>query len=141
MAARALGLGLPRQVAGLVPARRQLAHLHRAGLRVDAAATTRVPGYDDRNRKVRAAVVHGHGLWIIPLPLRYYTSVAGLPAQELAARSLPPGSLAPWEESACLPNAHASFLASAEENAEKTRLRQEAVATVRQFLGGFREGR
>ena len=85
-------------------------------------------------------MVHGHGLWIIPLPLRYYTSVAGLPAQELAAR-LPPGSLAPWEESACLPNAHASFLASAEENAEKTRLRQEAVATVRQFLGGFREGR
>jgi hypothetical protein len=39
------------------------------------------------------------------------------------------------------PNAHASFLASAEDNAEKTRLRQEAVATVRQFLGGFREGR
>jgi hypothetical protein len=76
VAARALGLGLPRQVAGLVPARRQLAHLHHASLRVDAAATTRVPGYDDRNRKVRAAVVHRHGVWIMPLPLRYYTAPA-----------------------------------------------------------------
>ena len=68
VAARALGRGLPRQVAGLVPARRQLAHLHHAGLRVDAAATTRVPGYDDRNRKVRAAVVHRHAVWIMPFP-------------------------------------------------------------------------
>jgi hypothetical protein len=76
VAARALGLGLglPRQVAGLVPARRQLAHLHRAVLRVDAAATTRVPGYDVGKRIVRAAVVHRHGVWIMPLPLRYYAS-------------------------------------------------------------------
>jgi len=62
VAARALGLGLPRQVAGLVPARRQLAHLHRAVLRVDAAATTRVPGYDVRTRIARVAVVHRHGV-------------------------------------------------------------------------------
>jgi hypothetical protein len=74
VAARALGLGLPRQVAGLVPARRQLAHLHRAVLRVDAAATTHVPGYDLRKRIVRAAVVHRHGVWIMPLPLRYHTT-------------------------------------------------------------------
>jgi hypothetical protein len=54
-------------------------------------------------------------------------------------------ALRPWPSFATLakdgPNAYASFLASAEDNAEKTRLRQEAVATVRQFLGGFREGR
>jgi hypothetical protein len=68
VAARALGLGLPRQVACLVPARRQLAHVHRAVLRVHAAATTRVPGYDVRKRIVRAAVVHRHGVWIMPLP-------------------------------------------------------------------------
>ena len=67
VAARALGLGLPRQVAGLVPARRQLAHLHRAVLRVDAAATTRVPGYDVRTRIAPVAVVHRHGVWIMPL--------------------------------------------------------------------------
>ena len=71
VAARALGLGLPRQVAGLVPARRQLAHVHRAVLRMDAAATTRVPGYDVRKRIGRAAVIHRHGVWIMPLPLRY----------------------------------------------------------------------
>jgi hypothetical protein len=74
VAARALGLGLPRQVAGLVPARRQLAHLHRAVLRVDAAATTRVPGYHVRRRIARVAVVHRHGVWIMPLPLRYHTT-------------------------------------------------------------------
>jgi hypothetical protein len=62
VAARALGLGLPRQVAGLVPARRQLAHLHRAVLRVDAAATTRVPGYDVRTRIAPVAVVRRHGV-------------------------------------------------------------------------------
>jgi hypothetical protein len=74
VAARALGLEPPCQVAGLVPARRQLAHAHRAVLRVDAAATTHVPGFDVRKRIVRAAVVHRHGVWIMPLPLRYYTS-------------------------------------------------------------------
>ena len=63
VAARALWLGLPRQVAGLVPARRQLAHLHGSVLRVDAAAPTRVPGYDVRTRVARVAVVHGHGVW------------------------------------------------------------------------------
>jgi len=62
VAARALGLGLARQVAGLVPARRQFAHVHRAVLRVDAAAATRVPGYDDRTRIARVAVVHRHGV-------------------------------------------------------------------------------
>src|ERR671913_255181 len=62
VAARALGLGLPRQVAGLVPARRQLAHLHRAVLRVDAAATTGVPSYDVRTRIAPVAVVHRHGV-------------------------------------------------------------------------------
>jgi hypothetical protein len=60
VAARALGLGLPRQVAGLVPARRQLAHAHRAVLRVDAAATTRVPGYEVTTRIAPVAVVHRH---------------------------------------------------------------------------------
>jgi hypothetical protein len=62
VAARALGLRLARQVAGLVPARRQHAHVQRAVLRVDAAATTRVPGYDVRTRIARIAVVHGHGV-------------------------------------------------------------------------------
>jgi hypothetical protein len=62
VAARALGLGLLRQVAGLMPARRQLAHAHRAVLHVDAAATTHVLGYDLRKRIVRAAVVHRHGV-------------------------------------------------------------------------------
>jgi hypothetical protein len=69
VAARALGLVLLRQVAGLVPAPRQLAHAHRAVLRVGAAATTHVPGYD-LGKRVRAAVVHRHGVWIMPLPLR-----------------------------------------------------------------------
>jgi hypothetical protein len=73
VATRALGLGLLRQVAGPVPARRQLAHAYRAVLRVDAAATTHVLGYDLRKR-VRAAVVHRHGIWIMPLPLRYRTT-------------------------------------------------------------------
>jgi hypothetical protein len=70
VAARALGLGLRRQVAGLVPARRQLAHAYDAVLRVNAAATTHVQGYDLRKRIVRAAVIHRHGVWIMPLPLR-----------------------------------------------------------------------
>jgi hypothetical protein len=74
VAARALGLGLLREVAGLVPARRQLAHLHRAVLRVDAAATTRVPGYDVRTRIAPVAVVHRHGV------LDYAPSVALLRA-------------------------------------------------------------
>ena len=37
------------------------------------------------------------------------------------------------------PNAHGSFLASPDDDAETARLRQEAVATVRAFLRGFRE--
>ena len=37
------------------------------------------------------------------------------------------------------PNAHGSFLASPDDDAEKARLRQEAVATVRAFLRGFHE--
>jgi hypothetical protein len=71
VAARALGLRLPCQTAGLVPARRQLAHLHRALLRVDAAATTYIPGYDIRKRIARAAGVHGHGSGLCLLPLRH----------------------------------------------------------------------
>jgi hypothetical protein len=39
------------------------------------------------------------------------------------------------------PSAYASFLATPENEDEKARLRREAVATVRAFLGGFREGR
>jgi hypothetical protein len=63
VAASALGLGLPRQVAGHVPAWRHFAHAHRAVPRVDAAATTRVPGYDERTRIARrVAVVHRHGV-------------------------------------------------------------------------------
>jgi hypothetical protein len=62
VAARALWLGLPRQVARLVPARRQLAHVQRAVLRVAAAATTRVPGYDVRTRIAPVAVIHRHGV-------------------------------------------------------------------------------
>jgi hypothetical protein len=89
VAARALGLGLLRQVAGLVPARRKLAHAYRAVLRMDAAATTHVLGYDLRKRIVRAAVVHRHGVWIMPLPLRYYTP-SRMDAVPLAsARPLP----------------------------------------------------
>src|SRR4029453_14974536 len=76
VAASALGLALLRQVAGLVPPRRQLAHAHRAVLRLDAAATTHVLGYDLRKR-VRAAVVHRHGVWIMPLPLRYSDAELG----------------------------------------------------------------
>jgi hypothetical protein len=72
VAARALWLGLPRQVAGLVPARGQLAHVHHAVLRVDAAATTRVPGYDVRTRIAPGAVVHRHGVLDYALSLRYY---------------------------------------------------------------------
>lgn len=37
------------------------------------------------------------------------------------------------------PNAHGSFLASPDDDTEKARLRQEAVATVRAFLRGFHE--
>jgi len=37
------------------------------------------------------------------------------------------------------PSAYASFLAAPDDDAGKARLRQEAVATVREFLGGFRE--
>ena len=37
------------------------------------------------------------------------------------------------------PNAYASFLAAREDDEEKARLRQEAVATVREFLRGIRE--
>lgn len=37
------------------------------------------------------------------------------------------------------PSAYASFLATPDDEEEKARLRQEAVATVREFLGGFRE--
>ncbi|MCX6364895.1 MAG: hypothetical protein NTW58_12160 [Actinobacteria bacterium] len=37
------------------------------------------------------------------------------------------------------PSAHGSFLASPDDDAETARLRQEAVATVRAFLRGFRE--
>ena len=61
VAARALRLGSPSHVAGLVPARRQLAHLHGAVLCVDAAATTRVPAYDVGTRIAPVAVVHGQG--------------------------------------------------------------------------------
>ena len=61
VAARALWFGRPRHLAGLVPARRQLADVHRAVLRVNAAATTGVPGYDVRTRIARVAVVHRHG--------------------------------------------------------------------------------
>ena len=39
------------------------------------------------------------------------------------------------------PNAYASFLSTSEDEEEKARLRQEAVATVREFLSGFRGGR
>ncbi len=38
------------------------------------------------------------------------------------------------------PSAYASFLAAPDDDDEKARLRQEAVATVREFLSGFREG-
>lgn len=38
------------------------------------------------------------------------------------------------------PNAYASFLAAPDDDAQKARLRQEAIATVREFLGGFHEG-
>jgi hypothetical protein len=38
------------------------------------------------------------------------------------------------------PSAYASFLATPDDEEEKARLRQGAVATVRQFLRGFREG-
>lgn len=38
------------------------------------------------------------------------------------------------------PNSYASFLADLDDDEDKARLRQEAVATVREFLGGFREG-
>lgn len=37
------------------------------------------------------------------------------------------------------PNAYASFLASPDDEDEKARMRQEAVATAREFLRGFRE--
>ncbi|HZL05391.1 MAG TPA: hypothetical protein VFE45_08235 [Coriobacteriia bacterium] len=37
------------------------------------------------------------------------------------------------------PNAHGLFLASPDDDTEKARLRQEAVATVREFLRGFHE--
>lgn len=37
------------------------------------------------------------------------------------------------------PSAYASFLATPDDEEEKARLRQEAVATVREFLSGFRE--
>jgi hypothetical protein len=36
------------------------------------------------------------------------------------------------------PHAYASFLATPDDDAERARLRQEAIATVREFLGGFR---
>lgn len=36
------------------------------------------------------------------------------------------------------PSAHASFLAISDDDDERARLRREAVATVREFLGGFR---
>ncbi|MFA5786811.1 MAG: hypothetical protein WDA71_07510 [Actinomycetota bacterium] len=36
------------------------------------------------------------------------------------------------------PNAYASFLATRNDDEEKARLRQEAVATIREFLRGFR---
>ena len=49
------------------------AHLPRAVLCVDAAATTHVLGYDLRKRVVRAAVVHRHGVRIMPV-LRYRTT-------------------------------------------------------------------
>lgn len=39
------------------------------------------------------------------------------------------------------PSAYASFLANPDDEEEKARLRQEAVATIRGFLSGFREGR
>lgn len=39
------------------------------------------------------------------------------------------------------PSAYASFLATPDEEEDRARLRREAVATVRAFLGGFREGR
>ena len=92
VAARALRLGLPRQVAGLVPARRQLAHAHRAVLRVDASTTTRVPGNDVSTRIAPVAVVHRHGDCIMTLPLRYHTTDEAV----LARRE--PGSV--WGESA-----------------------------------------
>ncbi len=37
------------------------------------------------------------------------------------------------------PSAYASFLATPDDEEEKARLRQEAVATVRAFLSGFRD--
>jgi hypothetical protein len=100
VAGRALKVGLPRQAAGLVPARRQLDHAHRAVPCVDAAATTHIPGCNVR-KHVRAAVVHRHGVWGMPLPLcsqnllaprtaapSMRTSVRGL--ARLRLRSLPP---------------------------------------------------
>jgi hypothetical protein len=38
------------------------------------------------------------------------------------------------------PNAYASFLAEPDDQEDRARLRQEAIATVREFLAGFREG-
>jgi hypothetical protein len=37
------------------------------------------------------------------------------------------------------PNAYASFFARPDDEAEKARLRQQAVATVREFLRGFHD--
>ncbi|MGH3401543.1 MAG: hypothetical protein ACRDRJ_03350, partial [Streptosporangiaceae bacterium] len=39
------------------------------------------------------------------------------------------------------PTAYAAFLAAGDDADQKARLRREAVATVRAFLAGFREGR
>ena len=39
------------------------------------------------------------------------------------------------------PSAYASFLASRDDEQQKARLRQDAVAIVREFLRAFREGR
>jgi hypothetical protein len=38
------------------------------------------------------------------------------------------------------PNAYAAFLTTLGDGEERARLRQEAAATVREFLRGFREG-
>jgi hypothetical protein len=138
VAARALWFGLARHVAGLMPARRKLAHVHRAVLRVDAAATTRVPGYDVRRGIARVAVVHRHGVWIMPLPLRYRRLRDRFCAARSAGqRKFRPGPASTWTDSAAAKRGRPGGYTPREHAAERgpsVRLRRPAGQSVPQAV-------